>query len=236
MTRRDSIGADSSLRPSRTLARSESEGELWDQVNSPRLRVGLVCSFASLARQISGWTTNLLATAIVLAGGLAFGWQVLFWWHEQPQPAAGPSEAFLAAADLPPAAGREFWTKHGPLKVEQVRGGPDEAIVTMRASCRGIQPPQDSAAAGPGEVQFLAQLSRQAPLEEAGDLALYQPPGRLAMVVAVSRSRQRIVGWSFALSASDGTWTLYHFRPQSAGAVTGHATAQSAMPIAGGGP
>jgi hypothetical protein len=66
---------------------------------------------------------------------------------------------------------------------------------------------------GPGEERFVTKLEDETPLEEAGDLALYQPRGQTAMVVAVSRSRQRIVGWSFGLESEKGLWSLYHFQP-----------------------
>jgi hypothetical protein len=179
-----------------------------------------------LAKNISGWTTNLLATAIVLVGGLGLGWQVLAWWHDAPQPAASANPD-LVAANLPLVGeSREFWTTHGPLKIERVSGGQEEAVAAMRAFCRGIDiargdgtpthfvgTPVPATLGGPGEERFVSKLQDETPLEEAGDLALYQPRGQTAMVVAVSRSRQRIVGWSFALEAEGGMWSLYHFQP-----------------------
>jgi len=86
--------------------------------------------------------------------------------------------------------------------------------------CREIRPladggthPVTAAVAGPGEQQFVTTLKDEKPLEEAGDLALHQPRGQTAMVVAISQSQQRIVGWSFALPTDVGVWSLYHFRP-----------------------
>jgi len=177
-------------------------------------------SFAGLAKQISGWTTNLLATAIVVVGGLALGWQVLDSWRDQPQPTAMSPEAALAAAKLPDMGeGQEFWTKSGLLKVERVRGGLSDAIGGMLEFCRAIAPSRQHATAGLAEAQFVAQLALQSPLEETGGVALYQPRGQTTMVVAVSRQTRRIVGWSFALPAGEGTWSLYHFRP-AAGLTT----------------
>src|SRR5215208_6329247 len=157
-----------------TLARSVSEGNPESNATHPRLRHGLVSGFGDLACRITAWTTNLLATAIVLAGGLAMGWQVLAWWHERTQPnAAG---AMPAEAALPPIAeGREFWTRGGPLRIEIVSGNREAAMKAMSAYCRDHSSPlgggslamESRATAGPGEAQFVASLSQQTPLETA---------------------------------------------------------------------
>ena len=173
--------------------------------------------FGTLAKRISVWTTNLLATAIVLVGGMGLGWQVLAWWHEE----LPSSSVALTAANLPLVDGsREFWTTHGPLKIERVFGSHEDALAVMRAFCRGINFASSDGTrsvpatlSGSGEERFVAKLMDESPLEETGDLALYQPRGQTGMVVAVSRSRQRIVGWSFALEAEEGMWSLYHFQP-----------------------
>jgi hypothetical protein len=102
--------------------------------------------------------------------------------------------------------------------VERIRGGAEEAQIAMRAFCRSVNAPLDKPV-GPGEEKFVQQLLRQPPLEKYADLVLYQPPGQLAMVVAVNRPQRRIVGWSFALPADEGSWSLYHFRPLGAGAI-----------------
>jgi hypothetical protein len=174
-------------------------------------------SYGALARRVGGWTTNLLATAIILVGGLAMGWQVLAWWRDE----AGASDQKELAAQLDNlplmAEGREFRTKNGPLKVERVHGDAAQAARAMREFCRGVPAATSEGTAGPGETKFVAQLRQQTPLEEAGDLSLYQPPGQRAMVVAVGRTSGRIIGWSFALPAEEGVWTLYHFRPMAAG-------------------
>jgi hypothetical protein len=197
-----------------TLARSASEGESSRKPTNPRLRFGLVSDFTDLAKRISGWTTNLLATAIVLVGGIALGWQVISWWRDQLEPDATSQAEALAAANLPAAGeGREFWTKSGLLKVERVRGGSSEAIAALRSFCRTESMAAPSSAAGEAEAEFVGKLAQQTPLEEAEGVALYQPRGQTSMVVAVNRQTQRIVAWSFALPVSDGIWSAYHFRP-----------------------
>ncbi|HZN33502.1 MAG TPA: hypothetical protein VFB80_06765, partial [Pirellulaceae bacterium] len=78
---------------------------------------------------------------------------------------------------------------------------------------RGGPATESRATAGPGEAQFVASLTQQTPLETAGEIDLYLPPGQTAMVVAVSRSSRRIVAWSLAAQRGEGEWSLFHFRP-----------------------
>jgi hypothetical protein len=187
--------------------------------------------FGGLARQISAWTTNLLASAIVLAGGLAIGWQVISWWHDDSANAAANDEAALDQLKLPLAdQGHEFWTSSGLLKVERVRGNRTDALDGMRAFCRATPPVVQRAEARPGEMAFVAQVAEEAPLEEAGGIALYQPKGQDAMVVAVDRRAGRIVGWSFALPAGQQSWSLYHFRPAGNGLAASTASIAKQAP------
>ena len=70
--------------------------------------------YSTLARRISGWTTNLLTAAIVIAIGLAIGWQITGWFREPP---ATPilTDVANASANLPTIASEhEFLTSGGP--------------------------------------------------------------------------------------------------------------------------
>jgi hypothetical protein len=206
----------------------------------PTARPTSATGYAALARRISRLTTNLLATAIVLVGGLALGWQVLAWWQEDIPVDAAPSSAvgnaLRGVPDSPFEPAQELWTKAGPLKIEQLSGDRAAALAAMRAWCLEGDVLVTAGQAGPGEQTYLKRLADETPVEEQGDLALYVPQGEPTMVVAVSRARERIVAWSFALPGSrhslravlgDGTrsvpatfsWTLYHFRPATPGAV-----------------
>ena len=187
--------------------------------------------FAGLARQISAWTTNLLASAIVLAGGLAIGWQVIGWWHEESVSAAINHEPALARPKLPLIdQGQEFWTTSGLLKVERLNGTHRDAVAGMRAFCRTSPLVGHETESKPGEAVLLEQLAKQTPLEEVGEIALYQPSGQDAMVVSVDRRAGRIVGWSFALAAGQKSWSLYHFRPAAGASVTSTASIANQAP------
>ncbi len=175
---------------------------------------GAVNNFGQLARRISAWTTNFLAAAIVVAIGLALGWQLTSWWREKPAPSE-TADLSTAAANLPQVGNeREFWTKGGLLKVQSITGTPDDALAAMRAFCLEKNTADAPRTTGQGEASFVTQLLAEQPLEESPPLALFQPPGQAAMVVAVNRQTRQIVSWSFALPTTDSRWSLYHFRPK----------------------
>ena len=162
--------------------------------------------YALVARRVGGWTANLLATAIVLVASLVIGRQVLSWWREA-EPAAAANAA--ASERLPDAAPQElrWWTARGPLTIAQVRGDEAAVLAAMRRRCReapaGSYSAGISVAAGPGEEHYVARLANEQPIEQTGDLDLYQPSGGLAQVVAVARQSRRIAAWSFALRDTD---------------------------------
>jgi hypothetical protein len=190
-------------------------------------------SYTSLARKLSIYTTNLLATAIVLVLGLTLGWQVLAWWRDQPDASTG---AAATSAQLPSQLENyEFLTTHGTLKIERFYGDADQALVAMRSFQRATVPARQMLPpAGQQEQRLLDQLKSQPALEQVGDLAFHQPPDQKLMVAAVSRSQQRIVGWSFALPAEDGSWSLFHIQARSA-TREGEAPAEPTLPLMAGG-
>src|SRR5438874_1345515 len=92
--------------------------------------------YGTLARHISGWTTNILAAAIVVTLGLALGWQITGWFRE-PTATPTPTDVANASADLPAIANEhEFLTTGGLVKIQRQTGTPADAIEAMRAFCR----------------------------------------------------------------------------------------------------
>jgi len=169
--------------------------------------------FRALAGRIRGLTTSLLAVAIVLALGLALGWQLAAWWREKPPAAAGETQ--ITAASMPTlGVDQEFLTESGLLKVEHQAGELNDAIAAMQARCRESVTSRRNTTPGPNESRFVNQLLKEPPLELSPPLALYQPPGQSLMVVAINRDSQQIVGWSIAVPSGEREWSLYHFRPK----------------------
>jgi hypothetical protein len=167
--------------------------------------------FGTLARRITGWTANLLATALVLVAGLGVGRQVLVWWYETPlqQRAAAQDEP------LPPETPDELrlWTARGPMSLTHAIGDKDAALALMRRQCLSFPIGPVDQPIGKGEQRFLEKLAKLAPVEQTKELDLYVPSGEVTMVVAVSRAVPRIAAWSFALEAEPSRWSCYTFCP-----------------------
>jgi hypothetical protein len=177
-------------------------------------RRNTAASFGEVSHRLTRWTTTLLALAIVLAMGLALGWQLMSWFRERPEPRAIAAAA-PPISDLPPVLQqREFSTNSGLLKVQRQSGTPTDALNAMREFCREKIPNRLPRETKQGETEFVAKLLNETPLEEADGLALYQPAGQAAMIVAIDRPTRQIVSWSLATPAGDGQWSLYHFRPK----------------------
>lgn len=170
--------------------------------------------YGRLARLIGGWTANLLATAIVVVAGLGIGWQLLVWWNEPSH--GGASEGTTGSpwtSDVLPADLR-LDTTRGPMAMGRVFGDRAVVLAELRRRCRSVDAGDiGPAEPGPGERRFLDRLANLAPVEQTGDLDLYAPDESVTMVVAVSRQRQRIAAWSFALPVEEATWSCYTFGP-----------------------
>ncbi len=178
--------------------------------------------FGGLARSLSEWTSKLLATAIVLVGGLSLGWQVLAWWHE-----GTPDRLPLVLAtdevsgDQTTSTPIGFSSHRGPLRIDRVSGDEAAARHVLRERClEESHQAEWRAEAGAGEQQFLASLVTLKPVVQWSDYAIYEPAAGPAMAVTVDRAKERIVCWSFAMPSGDGEWACYTFRPQAGDAVS----------------
>jgi hypothetical protein len=176
--------------------------------------------FAAVARRISGWTANLLASGIVIVACLAIGRQTIAWWYESPVDVTAKSPAASLPESLPQEL--QLMTRHGSLTMEQIRGDREMALVAMRKRCTqeaaesDLHSPDQSSRTAPlreEEERFLARLANSAPIEQTSGIDLYQPQGELTMVVAVSRKPRRIAAWSFAIPAEEAVWSCYTVRP-----------------------
>ena len=181
--------------------------------------------YGHLARRIGGWTANLLATAIVVVAGLGLGRQILVWWNEvSPPPAAAleHTDQGLSLDVLP--ADLRLWTTRGPVEISRVHGDRQVVLREMIRKCLSFDAGKVTLAEpGPGERRFLERLAKLAPVEQTNDLDLYARDESVTMVVAVSRQRQRIAAWSFALPMEEATWSCYTFGPAASEPAPGAA-------------
>jgi hypothetical protein len=184
-----------------------------------------------LARRITSRTTDLLAIAIVLIGGLAIGRQTLIWWGQEP-PTIGAAPAADFASDwgldgVPVAL--EFGDLRGRLLRQAIEGDVEDARHAGLEQCLQLvnRSALPSVSANAPERRILELLVSQKPiLEQAGDWRLYAVEGGLTMLVGVrntpeepatgaksedERARERVVCWSFAVPVGQNLWSVYTF-------------------------
>jgi hypothetical protein len=192
---------------------------------------GTSTGFGRLARRITSRTTDLLAIAIVLIGGLAIGRQTLIWWGEEPPTiGAAPAPEFASdwGRDGAPVA-LEFGDLRGRLLRQAIEGDVEDARHAGLEQCLQLvnQCALPSLPASAAEQRMLELLAGQKPvLEQAGDWRLYVVGGGLTMLVGVrtvpadpapvaesedERARERVVCWSFAVPIQHNQWSVYTF-------------------------
>lgn len=198
--------------------------------------------FAALSRRIALWTTNGLATALVLVAGLALGRQVLVWWREPPP------QSFAGSQVQPPdgaAQQLEFGALATTVRTRPLRGNRAEIIEQLAHLCRPVSRPDTSAdhPVSAAERKLLAELAGKTPLETgdgwriddlgeqmplvvcstwAGDKTLLRSSlrsGSEMKSVLPSPLDLRIVSIAMGIPADEGAWSAYAFD------VSGHAAA-----------
>lgn len=191
--------------------------------------------FGRLARRMADWTTKGLFSALVLAGGMGFGRQVIRWWHDDESPPAvaePPAPAFELAAGGEPV---EFAAGDSNLRFGRlsIAGDHAEAADSLRALCR-----RDLETAAPWspspdaeERAMLGRLTKLDPVEriEKAGATLYEPAPGMPLVVGVRRVsaagkgglenatswQDRVVLWGLAAPVGPREWMLYQFRADS---------------------
>jgi hypothetical protein len=163
------------------------------EAGSTELPANVPAAPRSLARRVSGWTSNLLATGIVLAAAVGVGRQLTLWWRVDPDHGAA------AAMPVGPGAMGERGEQPFQLTIGggyslrrfEVNGDLAAAIEQLRAHCRKIaasgpvpaQPPSQS------ERRFLSRTLNRTPLEEhPGAWQIHQFEGQLPLLVVVADS------------------------------------------------
>ena len=149
-------------------------------------------SFAAVARKLSRWTTNLLATALVLVLALGVGRQLVGWWRFEPGAAAaggGPEEDSSLGAN-------EAWLPNtlafgdSPYVIERREGHGDRAaaIEQLLAACREVASQAAVPLVAPGETesQLLAATAALEPLATSGTTRYYGLGVGIPLVVGIA--------------------------------------------------
>jgi len=184
--------------------------------------------FASLAGRMSGWTTNLILTGVLLVTGLAFG---------RHDSGTSTSPVLGVVADGLGAPGREHRLQFGdwPWSLSrQSMVGPRKAIAeALRIKCgrlaESVDLPEDTPS--PAEEDFLRLVGQHDPVEqEPGVWEVYELDGGFPMAAGIrcqspasgvtgegdlAASGRRVVTWGMAVPTDDESWTLYTYAFQS---------------------
>ena len=178
--------------------------------------------FGSLARRITGWTANGLATALILVAGLTFGRQVLLWWREEPA-ATSPHKADLASLE-DGIKHLEFGALTGPVQTRKVSGSRDDVLAALRDMCRPSERPRAEAGSplSEAEARLLTELAGKEPAEAGDGWRIDQLPQGLPLVICSTTAGNRsppkvpldlrILAIGLAVPAADDAWSAYAFR------------------------
>jgi len=185
-------------------------------------------SFGRLARRMSAWTSNLLATSLILLLGLTFGRQVLSWWRaDSPQ---ATSEEIADSVLGREAVGEpsvphflEIGERPIALSRTEFHGSATEVLSQLRALCREAVrdasfPPHEP---GRAERDLLAELAMEKPVASApGRWELYEKKGPVPLVAGmrlfgepedgqVAGISRRVVSWGLGVHVADERWMLF---------------------------
>ncbi len=184
--------------------------------------------FGKLARRLTWWTTNGLATAVVLVLALACGREIIEWWRGD-EPLVDPNNPSGNTFSEIGSRGKKIQFGNSPTTAQTVRVSGDMAAAekALRKLCREVAQATDTSTGSPrpGEQKLLAELANKKPLETLGDFRIDQIPSAVPML-AVSRTVRetegnktdvtlspelRLVALGMAVPG-DHDWGLYVFR------------------------
>ena len=191
----------------------------------PILKHSRARDFAELSRRIAGRTTDLLAIAVLLAGGLMIGFHVTEWWNTEAAPIAAPVAPPLSPWDDPGGVRLDFAGADWSLQRRPVEGTEEAATSALVQLCGDVVetsrsgerlPPMDQA-----EQELLRRLAEWTPIAELESGRVYAVGGPLPWIVGTLQSGAsgetaagaadggRVVCWGLALPQPDGRWMLY---------------------------
>jgi len=184
-------------------------------------------SFGRLANKIRGRTSDLLAIAIVVIGGLAVGSQVSRWWDNEDDP--NGSATRNVGDDAAGFGEREPLTlDFGNSPYSTIRsvtqGGRKTATQQLVDECRSAAKtaPFPAHPPSPAETKLLARVKTEKPLLRGEGWRLFRVEGPLTMVSVVRDQSPgvsktpgvgspRVVCWGLAFPAGEVRWVLYRF-------------------------
>jgi len=211
--------------------------------------------FGHLARRIAGWTTNGLATALVIIAGLTLGRQVLIWWGETPATSPTARARDSGTGPEPEVRQLEFGALATTVQTRQIRGKHQDVLRELRELCRPATRPgsSNSSSASPAELRLLAELAGKVPAESGDGWRIDEWPQLIPLVICstiahvnslpskvegISGNEKksvlptpldlRIVSIGLAVPGNEDEWTAYAFRVDGASPAT---SGESTIPL-----
>lgn len=202
----------------------ETSGQSGDSPEKPEL------GWTAIARRITGWTSNLLVTFLILGAGLAFGVQVLIWWKEAPTDGNPSSDIKTTERQTNTEAWAEFRGVGGRFSWLTIQDDENAAIRRAQEICREAAQEATFPAGLPdlAEQDVLAKLGNLSPVcEGPHGVRVYRYPGDFPVWVGVKIVKEvvprselenngnlasqgsRIVAWTFLIRGEQREWTIY---------------------------
>ncbi len=204
-----------------------------------------------VARRVAVWTSNLLASGLVLVVFLTLGRQLTSWWAigpGDPSQTAPHGDVFLEADPWGGEAALHQLSFGGlPLHLgrQTVVGGKSQAFAALRAQCR-LDAERGLASRrvpGPDEQGMLTKTAGMEPAdEEPGKWKMYQLDGPVPLVVVIGlcddaaageggQPAPRVVCWglAFPAAANAEAWTLFTCVPREG--LTDPAAGRPVLPV-----
>ena len=182
--------------------------------------------FGLLAQRIARWTTNLLATALVIVGCVVLGRHYLDWSGDPAAPSAAlvSADSTIIHADL-----LEFGDEEFSLTRRIVTGSRAGAMKSLRSVCRETVADAPTAKETETERLLLAQLVGRRPREQQpGAWEIFEFAGAFPLVLVVrpaspeknpsskqkgvAQARRRMVAWGMVTPAGGKSWSVYLYR------------------------
>ncbi len=204
--------------------------------------------YAKLARRMVGWTTNLLATTVVLVLALAGGRELISWWGLSSATESLSSASQEASDWTVPwqSCLVQFGDAPFALQRDSVSGDVDHALEQLRRRCRKVLSEQPSAPVemGPAEAKLLAAYRDRKPVEEQpGAWRLYETRQPMPLVVGIrddcdahaagengQAANSRLVVWGMAVPESPQSWSTYTCRTAPGSSAASKSTAVPVPP------
>lgn len=206
--------------------------------NSPRAN-----DFGRLAKRISSRTTDLIAIAVVLIGGLSIGRQLVEWWRAEPEVGvpvvAGESETNPWGTGAAPVL-LEFGDAPLALSRQNVSGDRETALRLLVARCEAAvrETKAPTPLANDAAESLVARTQALEPVaEEPGVWRVYRLDQHFPLVLGVRRfpvaENDRaappwsLVCWGLAVPLGDADWSTFTFLASDA---AGGAVPQFGLP------